>query len=78
MLFRSGGRRKASDKIDHAVGLDMLAGLGQFVDGHTPLARIHAKDRASFESAKARILDAYSVGDKAVAELPLIKRRIGA
>ena len=73
-----GGRRKASDKIDHAVGLDMLAGLGQFVDGHTPLARIHAKDRASFESAKARISGAYSVGDKAVADLPLIKRRIGA
>ncbi len=73
-----GGRRRASDKIDHAVGLDMLAGLGQFVDGHTVLARVHAKDRATLEAAKARVVAAYSVGAKAVADLPLIKQRIAA
>lgn len=73
-----GGRRKASEKIDHAVGLDMLAGLGQFVDAHTPLARVQAKDRATLELAKVRVLAAYAVGPKAVADLPLIKQRIGA
>ncbi len=73
-----GGRRKASDVIDHSVGLDMLAGLGQFVDAHTPLARIHAKDRATLELAKARVLRAYQVGAKAADDLLLIKQRIAA
>ncbi len=50
-----GGRRKASDRIDPAVGLSALAGLGDKVSRGAPLARIHA---ASTEDAQraARIL----------------------
>ncbi len=73
-----GGRRRATDKIDHSVGLDMLAGLGQFVDAHTPLARVHAKDRETLELAKARVLRAYAVGEKPGDDRRLIKQRIAA
>ena len=41
-----GGRRRASDAIDHAVGLEALLGLGASVEPDTPLARIHAADEA--------------------------------
>ena len=40
-----GGRRRASDPIDHSVGLELLLGLGASVEPDTPLARIHAADR---------------------------------
>ncbi len=71
-----GGRRQSSDVIDHAVGLDWLAGIGQMVDGEQPIARIHAKNQHSLEAAKKRILTAYEVSDSPVDEMPLIIERI--
>ncbi|MCA0433836.1 MAG: thymidine phosphorylase [Proteobacteria bacterium] len=71
-----GGRRVASDKIDHAVGLSHLAGKGMKVDGKVPLARIHARDEASFAVAERMLRAAYHIGDKAEGG-PVVIRRIG-
>ena len=71
-----GGRRRASDRIDHSVGLDQLAGLGLAVEADTPLARIHAADAASLEAARARLLAAYAIGPEAPETGPLIQDRI--
>jgi thymidine phosphorylase len=38
-----GGRRRAADRIDYAVGFTDLAGIGTAVDANAPLARIHAR-----------------------------------
>ncbi len=62
-----GGRRMPSDKIDHAVGFDRLAGLGVHVDDKTPIARIHARDETSAAEAMARICEAYETGDMIMA-----------
>ena len=62
-----GGRRMPSDKIDHAVGFDQLAGLGAHVDDKTPIARLHARDKTSAAEATARISAAYETGDMIVA-----------
>ncbi len=72
-----GGRRRASDTIDYAVGLDWLAGLGRHVDGETPIARIHASSMDGLAAARARVLAAYTIGDAAPPERPLIAGRIG-
>ncbi len=72
-----GGRRVAADKIDHAVGLDQLLGKGAFADKETPLAMIHAADKAGFERAAAIVKAAYKIGDKPV-ELPPILEKITA
>ncbi len=61
-----GGRRMPSDKIDHAVGFDRLAGLGAHVDDKTPIARIHARDETSAAEAIARICEAYKTGGTSV------------
>ncbi|HHG90912.1 MAG TPA: thymidine phosphorylase [Devosia sp.] len=61
-----GGRRMPSDKIDHAVGFDRLAGLGAHVDDKTPIARIHARDEESATEATARICQAYETGGTGV------------
>ena len=60
-----GGRRKPSDKIDHSVGLEALAGLGQAVDKQTPLARLYANDQAQIERASDMVRAAYKIGPAA-------------
>jgi thymidine phosphorylase len=62
-----GGRRLPADSIDHAVGFDRLAGLGQAIDAATPLARLHARDEASAAEAERRLRAAYSLGTRAPA-----------
>ncbi len=71
-----GGRRVASDKIDHAVGLTALAGKAARVGKDAPLAMIHARDEAGYEKAAAVILGAYRLG-AAPRKTPVVIARIG-
>lgn len=57
-----GGRRVASDRIDHRVGLSGLLGKGERADGRTPLCLVHAADEASLARAAAIVKSAYRVG----------------
>jgi thymidine phosphorylase len=59
-----GGRRVASDKINHAVGLDQLLGKGFRADFETPLCMIHAASETDFEKAAAIVKHAYAVGNE--------------
>ncbi len=59
-----GGRRRASDNIDHAVGLTEIASLGDEVDGERPLAIVHAKDESAAQAAAVEIRDAMRIGDE--------------
>ncbi|WP_230374298.1 thymidine phosphorylase [Pontivivens ytuae] len=72
-----GGRVRAADPIDYAVGLDMLAGRGMRVDEDQPIARIHAASEDAADRAEARLRAAYRISDDAPRELPLEKGRIG-
>jgi thymidine phosphorylase len=54
-----GGRRVASDAIDHRVGISQLLGKGARADRATPLCLVHAADEASFERAATLIKSAY-------------------
>lgn len=56
-----GGRRRAGDAIDPAVGLSGLAPLGADVSG-TPLALVHARDEASAAAAMAAVVGAFETG----------------
>jgi thymidine phosphorylase len=70
-----GGRMRAADAIDHAVGFTSLAGLGAKLDPKTPLAKVHAKDAASADRATATIRAAYRFG--AAAKSYTVYERIG-
>lgn len=72
-----GGRRRATDRIDPAVGLENLIGLGAVVEPDTPLARIHAASEAGLEAATQRLRAAYEIGDRPGEETPLLVDRIG-
>lgn len=71
-----GGRRIASDKIDHRVGFTDIAGLGEVVDREHPLAVVHARDEASADAAAAAYNEAIIVGQAAPKVGPVIVERI--
>ncbi len=72
-----GGRRRAEDAIDHAVGLSDVCSIGERVDAERPLAFVHARNETGFEVAAKRLRSAISLGDKAPASSPVVIRRIG-
>lgn len=71
-----GGRRVVHDKIDPAVGLTQVAGLGCEVGPDAPIAWVHARNQASADAASARIRGAVTVQAQAGAVAPVILQRI--
>jgi thymidine phosphorylase len=65
-----GGRAKKGDPIDYAVGLICQAKVGAHLGEGDPLFTIHANDRAKFEAARQRLLDAVAWSESAVPALP--------
>lgn len=72
------GRRQASDKIDHGVGMENLASVGDEV-GPTkdarPLGVVHARDQAAAARAAAELVAAYALGEEATA-LPVVREKL--
>jgi len=71
-----GGRTRPQDAIDHAVGIVALAGIGDAVSAERPLGIVHARSEAGFEAAKARLLQAYHLGEASAGHGTLITDRI--
>jgi thymidine phosphorylase len=70
-----GGRKRLGDKLDHAVGLEMLVRLGDEVEPGQALALIFAKPDAAAK-VHAQVLAAITVSDFRVDPPPLIVERI--
>jgi thymidine phosphorylase len=74
-----GGRRRAEDVVDPAVGLADVRGVGEEVGPDRPLAVIHARSASDAEEAALALRGAVTVGDGPTATTgsPVL-RRIGA
>jgi thymidine phosphorylase len=74
-----GGRQRADDAIDPAVGLLDLAPLGRVVRAGDPIAVVDARTESDAERARVLVAACYTVGDglAAGAALPAIIERIG-
>jgi len=72
-----GGRTRASDPIDPAVGLTDLAPIGAEVGPDAPLARIHVRSEGDAEAAVRRLRAAYRIGDSAPARADPVLERVG-
>ena len=74
-----GGRSRAADSIDHAVGFTELAGLGAAVSTSAPLGLVHARDDAQAKAAATLLAAAYRIGDAPPPlRAPVIERIAGA
>lgn len=73
-----GGRRVASDKIDHSVGFDQLLPIGAKVDAHTPIVTIHAKNETDWQAAADAYLNAVKIGETAPTARPMVYETLTA
>ena len=71
-----GGRRRPTDAIDFAVGLDQLASLGAKVAIGEPLARVHARTQEAAQQAIAEIQAAYRIDEVPPKPNPVVYRTI--
>lgn len=71
-----GGRRVATDRIDHAVGFTALRRIGDQSNADQPLAILHANDEASADRAALQLQDAYRISEQNIARNPAIYERI--
>ena len=65
VMALGGGRRRADDTIDYAVGVTEIAGIGAAVGPDRPLAQIHARDETAAAQAEADLRQAITLGDAA-------------
>lgn len=66
-----GGRRKATDKIDHSVGFTGLAPKGAAIAAGEPIGQVHARTEADAEAGAAALSAAYRLGENAPESGPL-------
>lgn len=75
VIALGGGRNRAEDTVDPAVGVVIPVKPGQRVAGGQLLATIHARDNASAAMAEREVKKAIRLGEQAT-PLPLISHRI--
>jgi thymidine phosphorylase len=66
------GRLKKSDPIDYAVGLVLLAKVGDRLKAGAPLVEVHARGAQQVAAIRDELLGAYAWGDKAPTLGPLL------
>lgn len=76
VVSMGGGRRRASDSIDYAVGLSGMIPLGEQADADRPLAMVHVRNDEQFAEAEKRIQQAVVTGEGKPEEKPQVYRRI--
>jgi thymidine phosphorylase len=71
-----GGRRRADDAVDPAVGLTDVRGPGDAVDADRPLAFVHARSTRDAEAAAAALRAAVVVAEAAppAGHSPVLRR----
>jgi thymidine phosphorylase len=74
-----GGRLRAEDPIDPAVGLSGLPQVGERVESGQPLVSIHASGASDIEEAEQRFMQAVTLSEAPPARLrPAIHQRLTA
>jgi thymidine phosphorylase len=76
VVHLGGGRLVQTDKVDPAVGLTELAGIGERVDQSRPLARIHARSEDDARAAAEALHRAYRLSDSPETAPALVQERI--
>ncbi len=71
-----GGRVRADQRIDHAVGFTGVAPIGAAVGPERPLCLVHARTAAQAEAAAAEFRAAVTIADRPPAATPVILGRV--
>jgi thymidine phosphorylase len=71
-----GGRLRKEDRIDHGVGLELAAMVGDRVEVGDPLVHVHAADRDLARRALPRLEGAWRIVSAEVARPPHLRYRV--
>ena len=71
-----GGRRRAGDHIDHAVGLENVAGIGSAVGPERPLALLHAPSPEAAAEVSVTLSEAFAIADSPPKPRPVLGPRV--
>ena len=71
------GRAKATDSVDHAVGVSGLVKVGERVEAGAPMGVVHANDAAGRAEAAAMVAGAIGIGDTREAAARLVDEVVG-
>jgi pyrimidine-nucleoside phosphorylase len=66
------GRVTKDDRIDHAVGIVMLAKRGDRLEAGQPLAEVHAADTSAAERAATELQACYTIGSEEPEPRPIV------
>jgi pyrimidine-nucleoside phosphorylase len=72
-MLLGGGRMRKEDAIDPAVGLQLLAKVGDKVEAGQPLLRILYNDQQKLEQASTLLPQAITITDQPLASPPLVE-----
>jgi pyrimidine-nucleoside phosphorylase len=78
LAMLGGGRETKEHPVDHGVGLEFHKRIGDRVSAGDLLVTIDYNSSVGLADANALIANSFEIGDEAPAELPLIRRIIGA
>jgi pyrimidine-nucleoside phosphorylase len=67
-----GGRMRAEDKIDSAVGYECVAQLGDRIDAGDPIGILFCRSQAHLDSAGAKITAAYRIEETSPSQNPVL------
>jgi len=76
VLQLGGGRRRSTDEIDHAAGIDQLVQQGESVETRQPLMRLHAANSDLAHELLTEARTAVTVGDEKPGQRELIIERL--
>ncbi len=71
-----GGRRKASDEIDYAVGFSDFVSIGDEVDSNKPLAVAHVQTMEQYDQASQEITQAIKIASSSSYNEPMVYSKI--
>ncbi len=77
VVAMGGGRTRADQAIDHAVGLVDILGLGAPVQAGQPLALAHVRDHAQADQAIRMVQAAMTIADAKPQPGPVVAAQIG-
>jgi pyrimidine-nucleoside phosphorylase len=72
------GRTRVDQKVDPAVGIEILRPRGAFAAQGEPLARLHMRSRDAADRLLARVRAAFSIGPERPQPQPLVLGRVEA
>jgi thymidine phosphorylase len=76
VIALGGGRRQATDRVDHRVGCNDMLAIGTRVRAGDPMAIVHAADAAAAQQAAEQLARCITVSDAPVAEVAPLTQRV--